>query len=200
MSKKGVCRDADLARLPPLTEKQKSELATLAERPDADIDTSEIPPLTAKFWTDAARGRFYKPIKTSTTAHRRRRAGLAARARQRLPVPHQRYPAAGDADRGRERRAKAGFARKVGAATRSRTAMTGEARRVARSAASARPPSPEFHASFEAPKSRSAKLYAVSGASSAGSAIDLTEASFVSEVSRLSMARVCAPPSAVEDH
>jgi uncharacterized protein (DUF4415 family) len=37
------------------------------ERSDADIDYSEIPPLTATFWTDAARGRFYKPIKTSTT-------------------------------------------------------------------------------------------------------------------------------------
>ena len=67
MSKKPVRRDVDLVRLPPLTEKQKSELATLAELPDTDIDYSEIPPLTAKFWTDAARGRFYKPIKTSTT-------------------------------------------------------------------------------------------------------------------------------------
>ena len=67
MSKKRVRRDVDLAHLPPLTEKQKAELATLTERPDADIDYSEIPPLTAKFWTDAARGRFYKPIKTSTT-------------------------------------------------------------------------------------------------------------------------------------
>ena len=27
-----------------------------------------LPSLTAKFWTDAARGRFDKPIKTSTTA------------------------------------------------------------------------------------------------------------------------------------
>ena len=67
MSKKLVRQEVDLARLPPLTEKQKAELAALAARPDADIDTSEIPPLTAKFWTDAARGRFYKPIKTSTT-------------------------------------------------------------------------------------------------------------------------------------
>ena len=67
MSNKRVRREVDLAHLPPLTEKQKAELATLAARPDADIDTSEIPPLTAKFWTDAARGRFYKPSKTSTT-------------------------------------------------------------------------------------------------------------------------------------
>ena len=67
MSRKLARRDVDLARLPPLTEKQKAELGALAERPDAAIDTSEIPPLTAKFWSDAARGRFYKPIKTSTT-------------------------------------------------------------------------------------------------------------------------------------
>jgi len=67
MRRKLARRDVDLARLPPLTEKQKAELGALAERPDAAIDTSEIPPLTAKFWSDAARGRFYKPIKTSTT-------------------------------------------------------------------------------------------------------------------------------------
>ena len=67
MSKKFVRREVDLGRLPPLTEKQKAELAALAARTDGDIDYSEIPPLTAKFWNDAARGRFYKPIKTSTT-------------------------------------------------------------------------------------------------------------------------------------
>jgi uncharacterized protein (DUF4415 family) len=67
MSKKLVRREVDLAHLPPLTEKQKAELEALAARPDGDIDYSEIPPLTAKFWTDAARGHFYKPIKTSTT-------------------------------------------------------------------------------------------------------------------------------------
>ena len=67
MSKKLVRREVDLAHLPPLTEKQKAELAALAARPDTDIDYSEIPPLTAKFWSDAARGGFYKPIKTSTT-------------------------------------------------------------------------------------------------------------------------------------
>jgi len=38
-----------------------------AARPEADIDARQIPPLTAKFRTDAARGRFYKPLKTSTT-------------------------------------------------------------------------------------------------------------------------------------
>jgi uncharacterized protein (DUF4415 family) len=67
MSKKRVRRDVDLARLPPLTEKQKAELYALAAQLEGDIDTSEIPPLTAKFWADAASGRFCKPTKTSTT-------------------------------------------------------------------------------------------------------------------------------------
>ena len=67
MSKKLARRDVDLAHLPSLTEKEKAELEALAARPDRDIDYSEIPPLTAKFWAGAARGRFYKPVKTSTT-------------------------------------------------------------------------------------------------------------------------------------
>ncbi len=67
MSKKLVRREVDLANLPPLTEKQKAEVAALAARPGAEIDYGEIPPLTVRFWADAARGRFYKPIKTSTT-------------------------------------------------------------------------------------------------------------------------------------
>jgi uncharacterized protein (DUF4415 family) len=67
MSKKLVRRDVDLANLPPLTVKQKGELAALAARPDAEVDRSDIPPLTEAFWSEAARGRFYKPIKSSTT-------------------------------------------------------------------------------------------------------------------------------------
>ncbi|WP_145735319.1 BrnA antitoxin family protein [Nitrospirillum pindoramense] len=56
-----------LADLPPLTEEQKAELQALAERPDSEIDTSDIPELTEEFWKNAVRGRFYKPTKTSTT-------------------------------------------------------------------------------------------------------------------------------------
>jgi uncharacterized protein (DUF4415 family) len=67
MSKKFVSRDVDLANLPPLTEKQKAELAALAAQPDDAIDYSDIPPLTEAFWSNAERGRFYKPTKTSTT-------------------------------------------------------------------------------------------------------------------------------------
>jgi uncharacterized protein (DUF4415 family) len=67
MKKKVITYDVDLANLPPLTEAQRAELATLAQRPDGDIDYSDIPPLTEDFWKNATVGRFYKPIKTSTT-------------------------------------------------------------------------------------------------------------------------------------
>jgi uncharacterized protein (DUF4415 family) len=67
MSKKIVRHDVDLANLPPLTEKQKAELAALAARTNGEIDYSDIPPLTKEFWNNAVRGRFYKPTKTSTT-------------------------------------------------------------------------------------------------------------------------------------
>jgi uncharacterized protein (DUF4415 family) len=67
MNKKIVRRDVDLANPPPLTEKQRSELAALAAKSDRDIDYSDIPPQTKKFWNDAVRGRFYKPTKTSKT-------------------------------------------------------------------------------------------------------------------------------------
>ena len=67
MSKKLVKYEVDLANLPPLTEAQKAELAALAARPDSKIDYSDSPPLTAEFFKNAVRGRFYKPTKTSTT-------------------------------------------------------------------------------------------------------------------------------------
>jgi uncharacterized protein (DUF4415 family) len=66
MSKKFGRHDVDLAALPPLTETQQAELEALAARPDSQVDTSEIPPLTEGFWKNAARGRFYKPTQTST--------------------------------------------------------------------------------------------------------------------------------------
>jgi uncharacterized protein (DUF4415 family) len=67
MSKKLVKRKVDLANPPSLTKKQKAELAALAARPDSKIDFSDIPPLTEEFWKNAVRGKYYKPVKTSTT-------------------------------------------------------------------------------------------------------------------------------------
>ena len=60
----------DLANPPPLTPDQEAELAALADRPDSEIDYSDIPPLTEKFWANAVlfRGRhLYRPVKKSTT-------------------------------------------------------------------------------------------------------------------------------------
>lgn len=67
MSRKLARHDIDLGSLPPLTEKQKAELAALAARPDEAIDRSDIQPLAEEFWKNATRGRFYKPTKTATT-------------------------------------------------------------------------------------------------------------------------------------
>ena len=68
MSRKSVIRqEVDLAHLPPLSDKQKAELEALAGRRDEDIDYSDTPALTAEFWKNAERGKFYKPTKTSTT-------------------------------------------------------------------------------------------------------------------------------------
>lgn len=67
MSKKTVKQEVDLANLPPLSDKQKAELAALAARAEGDVDYSDIPALTTEFWKNAERGKFYKPTKTSTT-------------------------------------------------------------------------------------------------------------------------------------
>jgi uncharacterized protein (DUF4415 family) len=67
MSNKIIRHDVNLASLPPLTEKQRAELAALAARAESEINYSDIPPLTEAFWKNAVQGRFYKPLKTSTT-------------------------------------------------------------------------------------------------------------------------------------
>jgi uncharacterized protein (DUF4415 family) len=67
MSRKLVKVAVDLAALPPLTAEQEAELAALAAMPDDAIDTSDIPATTEAFWRNAERGRFYRPVKESTT-------------------------------------------------------------------------------------------------------------------------------------
>jgi uncharacterized protein (DUF4415 family) len=52
---------------PKLTAAQKKQLDALEARPEREIDLSDIPELTDKFWKEAVRGRFYKPTKASTT-------------------------------------------------------------------------------------------------------------------------------------
>ncbi|HMD96268.1 MAG TPA: BrnA antitoxin family protein [Terriglobia bacterium] len=51
----------------PMTPARKRKLARLAERPDSEIDFSEIPPLTESFWKNAVRNPFYRPVKQQLT-------------------------------------------------------------------------------------------------------------------------------------
>lgn len=50
-----------------ISEKRKRELAVLAERPDSEIDFSDVPELTEEFWQNAVPNPFYKPVKKQVT-------------------------------------------------------------------------------------------------------------------------------------
>ena len=50
-----------------LTAHQRRRLKKLARRPDHKIDTSDIPELTEKFWRNAVRNPFYRPLKQQLT-------------------------------------------------------------------------------------------------------------------------------------
>jgi uncharacterized protein (DUF4415 family) len=50
-----------------LTAKQKRELRELAARPESEIDFSDIPEATDKFWNNAVRNPFYRPRKQQVT-------------------------------------------------------------------------------------------------------------------------------------
>ncbi len=67
MKRQMVRYTVDLENLPPLSKDQEAELAALAARTESEIDYSDIPELTDKFWKNAVRNPFYKPTKTSTT-------------------------------------------------------------------------------------------------------------------------------------
>lgn len=55
--------------LPLLTEKQREHLDTLANKPDSEIDTSDIPELTDDQLTEMRRpSNLYKPVKKQITA------------------------------------------------------------------------------------------------------------------------------------
>src|SRR6202035_2521054 len=45
----------------------RKELMALANRPDSEIDYSDIPASTRKDWAGAVRGKFYRPIKQQLT-------------------------------------------------------------------------------------------------------------------------------------
>ncbi|MDR7927270.1 BrnA antitoxin family protein [Acidithiobacillus thiooxidans] len=50
--------------LPPLSDERLAELKMLKERPDSEIDYSDIPPLDETFWARAVPNPFFKPVKT----------------------------------------------------------------------------------------------------------------------------------------
>jgi uncharacterized protein (DUF4415 family) len=50
-----------------LTAQRKRRLEQLSERPENQIDTSDIPELTDKFWQNAVRNPFYRPVKKQLT-------------------------------------------------------------------------------------------------------------------------------------
>lgn len=50
-----------------ISEARKRELDQLAKRPDSEIDYSDIPEATDKFWQNAVRNPFYKPVKKQVT-------------------------------------------------------------------------------------------------------------------------------------
>jgi len=58
MNKAVVRHDVDPSLLPPLTEKQKVQLAVLENQADSEIDHSDIARLTEDFWKSAELRRF----------------------------------------------------------------------------------------------------------------------------------------------
>ncbi len=67
MKEKLVRYEVDLANLPPLSAEQEARFKALSEKPDSEIDLSDIPETDDTFWKNAIRNPFYKPTKTSTT-------------------------------------------------------------------------------------------------------------------------------------
>ena len=53
--------------IPPLSKQRIAELNAMALRPDEEIDLSDIPELTDKFWQNAVRGKFYRPKKSQVS-------------------------------------------------------------------------------------------------------------------------------------
>jgi uncharacterized protein (DUF4415 family) len=51
----------------PITSARRRNLAELAERPDSEIDFSDIAPLKESFWKNAVRNPFYRPVKQQLT-------------------------------------------------------------------------------------------------------------------------------------
>ncbi len=59
-----VRKTLDEVRKKPINQARLAEIAAL---PDDEIDLSDIPELTEKFWQNAVRNPFYKPVKKQVT-------------------------------------------------------------------------------------------------------------------------------------
>lgn len=55
------------SELPALTAAREDELRAMVDRPDSDIDYSDIPPLSESMMAAAVRGRFWRPVKAQTS-------------------------------------------------------------------------------------------------------------------------------------
>ena len=56
------------ATLPDLSEETLKRLAALRDRPEEEIDLSDLPEIAADKLDDAVRGQFYRPLKQQITA------------------------------------------------------------------------------------------------------------------------------------
>lgn len=52
---------------PVLTDEHQAELKALSAKVDNDIDYSDIPPTHDVQWSEAAHGKFYRPLKTQAS-------------------------------------------------------------------------------------------------------------------------------------
>jgi uncharacterized protein (DUF4415 family) len=65
--RKIVRREFDPTNPPRLTAKERAQIKALKQRPDSEIDQSDIPELTDRFWRNAVRNPYYRPIKQQLT-------------------------------------------------------------------------------------------------------------------------------------
>jgi uncharacterized protein (DUF4415 family) len=56
-----------LDKLPPITPEDEARLKAVFERPDSEIDLSDIPEWTAEDFKNAVRGKYYRPVKAQVT-------------------------------------------------------------------------------------------------------------------------------------
>ena len=66
-SGKNMRKNAIRSTSKPLTAAQRREVAAVAAAPDDQIDFSDIPPLTDRYWKNAVRNPFYRPVKRQLT-------------------------------------------------------------------------------------------------------------------------------------